>query len=103
MGELTAAPSAGKLITTWVAELGDGAGAAGGSLVELPPVELPPFVVPPEALPLELPPAALLPELELLPGAEELPLVPAPALVFVVPAEPTDDALVFVEESRDFV
>lgn len=71
-----------------------GAGAAGGSVVDEPPVELPPFVV----LPL-----VPLPELELAPGADEVPPAPAPVLGVVVPAEPADDTFVFVELSADFV
>ncbi|HEU5232557.1 MAG TPA: hypothetical protein VFU50_06830 [Terriglobales bacterium] len=105
VGELTVAPSAGELITTSVAEVGVGAGAAGGLPVDVSPVELPPLVVlPPElVLPLELPPVVELPELELVPGAEEVPLTPAPALGLVVPAEPADETFVFAELSTDFV
>jgi hypothetical protein len=74
-------------------------------LVDVPPVELPPLVVPPPllVLPLELPPVAELPELELFPGAGEVPPTPVPALGLVVPAEPADDTFVFVELSTDFV
>jgi len=89
-------------MTTCVVAVGVGAGAGGGSLVDVPPLELPPPVeLPLLVLPLELLPPVLLPEVELVPGAEEVPL--APALGVVVPAEPADDTLVFVELSRDFV
>lgn len=70
----------------------------------MPPVELLPLGEPPVlvVLPLEVLPLVLVPELELVPGVEEVPLVPAPALGVVVPADPAD-TFVFVELSTDFV